>query len=181
MDDPGVRIDLAHADLLYGLVRAHKPRSVLEFGFGGGRSAQAILNGCAANQLTPRYVLVDNWADWGGVMPDEARAFAHKHIDAVEWSFQSERAFVAECREQFDFIMSDADHANAQRWHQRVFDCLLAPGGILCYHDVRAYANLAEIETQCQNANLHHVVFDRCSVDGEGCGRGLLVVFKGLE
>ena len=37
--DEGVKIDIEHAQLLTGLVMSNKPKTVLEFGIGGGQSA----------------------------------------------------------------------------------------------------------------------------------------------
>lgn len=181
-EPPGVRIDTAHANLLFGLVCAHKPARVLEFGFGGGRSAQAILDALEANGNDAQYLLVDNWADWCGVMPVEAFRFVTQHhrqgfqiMDIDEWTF------VAQCDEQFDFIMSDADHFNTHRWFEDVYDRLLAPGGILVYHDCRNFPGIASITLACERERLRHVVFDKSSKSGEACERGLLVIFKPLE
>ena len=179
-DNPGVRIDEAHAHLLFGFVCAHKPSSVLEFGFGGGRSAEAILKAMAWNGNAACYTLVDNFCDWGGAMPEEARTFFLRHAEA-HLVVCSERLFVAECRAQFDFIMSDADHTSTQLWFDDVYERLLAPGGILVYHDVRSFPNIGEIETACQKRNIPHVVFDKNSRREEACQRGLLVIFKPQE
>lgn len=138
--DPGVSIDEAHAALLQGIVRAQKPTSVLEFGWGGGRSCEAILqalneNGTGSEAL---YVLVDNWTDWGGKRPEGAYKFGVGFVD------YDEGAFVGGCDMSFDLIFSDADHLHAQEWFQRTYEVLLNPGGILCYHDVYLYPNLWE-------------------------------------
>lgn len=172
---PGVSIDLAHADLVGGLVAALKPASVLEFGYGGGRSVSVILAALHRNGIAARYLLVDNWADWSGERPAEA------YREGVQFVTQAEGDFVAACGEQFEFIMSDADHLNAQRWHRRVYDDLLAPGGILIYHDVLNFPDLFEIVDDCRARGLSHVLFNRNSLPGEACGRGLLVVFKAQE
>jgi len=180
VEPPGVRIDEAHADLLYGLVRAHKPQRVLEFGFGGGRSAEAILKALAGNGNEACYILVDNWSDWGGAIPDEARCFLARY-PAAQVVVAPEERFVSRCREQFDFIMSDADHFHTQRWFGDVYDRLLAPGGVLVYHDCRAFPGIALIVDACERERFRYVVFDRCSADGEACHRGLLCIFKPLE
>lgn len=64
-----VRIDRAHAELLRTLVMAGKPRDILEFGFGAGESAAAILSGARFNRMPFSYTLVDNWMDFDGVQP----------------------------------------------------------------------------------------------------------------
>lgn len=179
MDNPGVSIDTAHASLIYGLVCSQKPTSILEFGFGGGRSADAILRACEFNGNKPRYDLVDNWKDWDGTVPDTVIAFRENADIAIITADEGE--FVRDCEFQYEFIMSDADHANAEKWFNRTYIDLLAPGGILVYHDVRNFPNLAEIVTTCKASRLRHVVFDRCSRVGEACQRGLLVIFKTSE
>lgn len=173
--NPGVSIDEAHAALVYGLVRAHKPRRILEFGFGGGASANAIMAACRANEIDACYTLVDNWIDWGGVRP------ANTNRDGIEFVCADEWTFVKNCDDQFDFIMSDADHIHTHRWFEDVYDALLAPGGVLIYHDCCNFPGIAEIVTACERERLRHVVFDKCSVDGEACQRGILVIFKPVE
>ena len=176
-DTPGCRIDIAHAKLVEGLVCAHKPARVLEFGFGGGRSAEAILRGLEFNQEAFDYTLVDSWADWQGSQPMEAAEFlyAHPEVKLVE---MAEREFVHETVEQFDFIMSDADHWHTHEWFERVYADLLAPGGVLIYHDVTQFPGLIEIAEKCRERNLRHVVFEKNTRVGECCQRGLLCIFK---
>ena len=52
--------------------------------------------------------------------------------------------------ERADFIFSDADHHHApEQWFDKVYDDMLNPGGILCYHDINLvdndFPNLREI------------------------------------
>ncbi len=171
-----VAIDTAHAHLLHGLVCARKPARVLEFGFGAGASAEAILRGLAFNQIDPEYTVVDNFCDWGGVMPAEAARFAGR----VRFVEMSEQEFVGHCLQQYDFIMSDADHQHTHEWFGAVYDSLLAPGGVVVYHDVcnEDYPGLCGLPGECRRRGLSHVVFARSSVSGERCERGLLVIFK---
>jgi len=183
-DDPGVRIDIAHAKLLEGLVCAHKPTSVLELGFGRGRSAEAILRGLDFNQQSFTYTLVDNWGDWGGNWPDEASAFRlqHPEVDIIvcdEGDFLGAPPVGTSLA--YDFIMSDADHFHAHEWHDRVYDDLLNPGGVLIYHDVTQFPGLIGIVEKCVEQGLRHVVFEKNSRSDERCQRGLLVIFKPLE
>lgn len=171
-----IAIDAAHCDLLYGLIRAQKPGSVLELGFGTGASCVAMRRALLENGTSSaRYVLVDDWTDWGGL--PFAAATDLRGVTLIE---QSEEAFVLSCQERFDFILSDADHQRAERWFARTYCDLLAPGGTLCYHDVcnPDYPNLGTIVAQCQARGLRYVVFDRSSQEWERCERGLLVIFK---
>lgn len=178
-----VKIDVAHAALLHGLVRAHKPERVLEFGFGGGRSLDAILEALTINRNCREYVLVDNWADFGGVMPGEAR----RYVGAVDVTTNEEKDFVAEAiaaGKQFDFIMSDADHYYSNEWAAEVFLYLLTRPGIIVYHDIQKdgpFWNLYSIKQWCENNCIPHMLFNRSSLPGERCERGLLVIFKGVN
>jgi predicted O-methyltransferase YrrM len=177
--DPIVKIDACHAALIGTLVRTHKPARILELGIGGGTSTNQILEAIAYNQYQPSYTLVDNWVDWGGVMPPEVE---QRYGNSVELVTSDEKAFVASCEEQYDFIFSDADHRHANEWFGRVYDRLLAREGILIYHDINLYEsdfpNLREIYHAVLDRQIHHVLLNKNSRDDERCDRGLLVIFK---
>jgi predicted O-methyltransferase YrrM len=176
--DETVKIDRAHADLLTGLVKSSKPKTVLELGIGGGQATDAILAGLDYNQQTFNYTLVDNWLDFGGVMPEVVGETYGNRINIVT---SGECEFVFSCNEKYDFIMSDADHHNTQNWFEYVYDSLLADDGILVYHDVMLtsqFPNLLEILYRCQEFNLKYKLFNKDSLPTEMCYRGLLVIFK---
>ena len=190
-EDEGVKIDVAHAHLLTGLVKANKPTTVLEFGIGGGESTDAILEGLEYNQQAYKYTLVDNWHDW---MPDIMKRVAgavgecpagviEKYGTRIEIVTSTEQQYVFSCDKTFDFIMSDGDHHNADQWFEYVYENLLNPGGILIYHDVNlfdddAFKNLITIYTRCQEYGISHQLFNRNSLPEERCQRGMLVIFK---
>jgi predicted O-methyltransferase YrrM len=190
-EDEGVKIDEAHAHLVTGLVKANKPTTILEFGIGGGESTDAILEGLDYNQQAYKYTLVDNWYDW---MPDNIKGFPdavgecpagviEKYGSRVEIVTSPEHKYVFECNSTYDFIMSDGDHFNTDKWFEYVYDKLLNPGGILIYHDVNlfdhdAFKNLITIYTRCQDYGISHQLFNRNSLPKERCQRGLLVIFK---
>jgi len=190
-EDEGVKIDVAHAHLITGLVKANKPTTVLEFGIGGGESTDAILEGLEYNQQAYKYTLVDNWHDW---MPDIMKRVAgavgecpagviEKYGTRIEIVTSTEQQYVFSCDKTFDFIMSDGDHHNADQWFEYVYENLLNPGGILIYHDVNlfdddAFKNLITIYTRCQEYGISHQLFNRNSLTNERCQRGLLVIFK---
>ena len=189
--DEGVKIDVAHAHLVTGLVKANKPKTVLEFGIGGGESTDAILEGLEYNQQAYKYTLVDNWHDW---MPDIMKRVAgavgecpagviEKYGTRIEIVTSTEQQYVFSCDKTFDFIMSDGDHFNTDKWFEYVYDKLLNPGGILIYHDVNlfdddAFKNLITIYTRCQEYGISHQLFNRNSLPEERCQRGMLVIFK---
>jgi predicted O-methyltransferase YrrM len=175
--DDNIKIDRAHADLLTGLIKSNKPKTVLELGIGGGQATDAILAGLDYNQQAYDYTLVDNWLDFGGGMPAIVGETYGNRLNIVT---SGEREFVHSCNKKFDFIMSDADHHNTQNWFDHVYDQLLNTDGILCYHDVTLpmFPNLIQIVNRCRERQLNHKVFNRDSLPGEMCFRGLLVIFK---
>jgi predicted O-methyltransferase YrrM len=173
-----MQIDVAHADLLRGLVVASKPTSVLEMGFGAGHATDAILSGLEYNKTPYNYTLVDNWMDFGHQIPDIVQ---EKYASKVNVVTSNEREFVFNCKDKFDLIMSDADHHTTDQWFEYVFDQLLDDNGILCYHDVTLtsmFPNLLNIVKKCEEFNLRHKVFNKDSLEGEMCFRGFLVIFK---
>lgn len=204
MIEPGsevVKIDVAHADLIYGLVRANKPNRVLEFGFGGGRACRAILDALVMNRNESYYCLVDNWSDWGGLRPvdlditlkdTQLKATdlgAHKSAISIDVLSSSEGYFVGLYSDvdifKYDFIMADADHHHSHEWFADVYQKLLGPGGILIYHDVDGtYPGLASLVKVCQtwdfafSGRMNFKVFNKSSRVDERCERGLLVIFK---
>jgi predicted O-methyltransferase YrrM len=176
-----VKIDQAHADLLYGLIVSSKPKKVLELGVGGGKSADAILAAIQYNNNNCEFTIVDNWYDFGFKMPNEVFDRYGKYANIVS---SSEKDFVFSCQEKFDFIFSDADHYATEQWFEYVYENLLYKGGILIYHDINlfeeSFPNLRQILFDCQKLNLNYFLFNQNSLIGERCHRGLLVIFKNL-
>jgi predicted O-methyltransferase YrrM len=184
--DRFVAIDVAHGVLIAGLVGAHKPRRVLEIGFGSGKSCRLIrdalrynIGGGALAGSGVTYDLVDCWLDWKGRRPAEIRKPLYEGVNFVT---ATEESFVfRDHAEPYDFIMSDGDHWRAQEWSGHVYERLLAPGGILIYHDVAntaVFPNLKQIHDEAIRNNWRHVLFDKSSRPDEACERGLLVIFK---
>lgn len=177
--DEGVKIDQAHADLLRGLIVAQKPKTILELGLGGGQGTDAMLSGLNYNQQAFEYTLVDNWFDFGHQQP---AAVGEKYGHCINIVTSDEQDFVFACEQKFDFIMSDADHFNTEKWFEYVYENLVNDQGILCYHDVNLveneFVNLREIYHRCQQYNLAYKLFNKNSLPTERCQRGLLVIFK---
>lgn len=179
-EDEGVKIDVAHAGLLRGLIMSHKPKTILELGVGGGQGTDAMLSALEYNQQPYDYTLVDNWNDFGFKEPPEV---GERYGSRIRIVTSGEQEFVFGCEQKFDFIMSDADHHRTDQWFEHVYQNLLNPNGILIYHDVNlvdadAFHNLTTIYRRCQEYVLPHMLFNRNSRTDERCQRGLLVIFK---
>lgn len=170
------KIDNSHVHLIFGLIVAQKPRSVLEFGFGSGCSSHSITEAIRYNQNDARYVIVDNWLDYNGQRPDHLLGWYKE----AEFVTSDEKDYVDSCKDKFDFILSDADHHHTDQWFKDVYNRLLVKGGILVYHDVTnpMFPNLRGIMSQCRDVGTAPRLFDQNSVSGERCDRGLLVIFK---
>ena len=183
-------IDECHGEFISSLVRVHKPEKLLLLGLGTGISAKMIIQAMQKNEdaelhhnyKTAHLTIVDNWRDWSGEMPTEAKAFE----DYATVITSNEMDFVFESQEQFNFIFSDADHFNTDKWFDYVYDRLLTPNGILIYHDVSIaiegddfnFPNMKNIWDRCCIRGISHVHFDKSSLKSERCSRGLLAIFK---
>lgn len=170
-----VAIDTNHCNLIYSLIACQKPQRVLEFGFGFGASAYAVSKALEFNQLAFTYTIVESWQENNHVKSEKADAFPLALFVQTD-----ESEFVRTCNSQFDFIICDADHDRTQDNWPRIYDDLLAPGGIVIAHDVynSSFPKLRNMVTECWKKGLRHVVFNQSSRNDERCHRGLLVVFK---
>jgi predicted O-methyltransferase YrrM len=174
-----IKIDSNHVDLIYGLIVAAKPKAILEFGLGRAVATDRILTAIGYNTIPVRYVVVDNWKDFGGTIPGEARNYANRLSLVTE----DEGRFIAgaiKAGDRFDFILCDGDHFNSEKYFEDVYGRLLNPNGILIYHDVvgAEFPNLHELPRKALAHALSHIVFDKATRPDEHCERGLLVVFK---
>jgi predicted O-methyltransferase YrrM len=182
-----VAVDDCHLDLVYGLIRSHKPDNVLEMGVGSGKTTVVLIKALKKNENLKKLTLVDNWIDWKGNKPTHIQEL-EEYIDIVE---SDEKEFLFSCNKSFDFIFSDADHWNTDKWFDYVYDRILSNNGILIYHDVSReeifrkhnkteirFSNLENILIKCKQRGISHVHLDKCSTPEERCYRGFLVIFK---
>jgi predicted O-methyltransferase YrrM len=174
-----VKVDLAHALTIKGLIYGQKPTRVLELGLGGGESTDAILEALKFNQQQFEYTLVDNWVDYDYKMPEGVLENYGESINVVT---SNEKDFVYSTKKTYDFIFSDADHYHTNEWFEYVYYNLLEKDGILIYHDINLFENclpnLLEIYHKCKKLGLPHKLFNKNSLPNERCHRGLLVIFK---
>lgn len=127
----------AHADgrFLYALIRAYRPRRVLESGFARGGSAGYI---AAALRQTERetgecglLVAVDvtPWVKTVGGPPDEARLVTLIQADICEYVKRPDAGV-------FDFIHEDASHEfHTVRAVYEALPTLMPCGGVIVSHD----------------------------------------------
>jgi len=178
-NNESVKIDIAHANLITGLILSQKPKNILELGLGGARSCDAIIKAIDYNNNNPKFTIVDNWLDWNGVMPKNIYETYGKKANIIT---MDEKEFIFSIKDKYDFIMSDADHNRTDQWFEYVYDNILEQGGILIYHDINliedCFINLRSIYEKCKERNLHHYLFNKNSLLHERCQRGLLVIFK---
>lgn len=180
-----LEIDQCHIDLISSLIKTSKPKKVLELGFGSGKSSRAIIDALKFNQTEFNYTLVENWVDWNyKPQYDQVQFLKGEGISLVN---SDELHFVFSTQDTYDFILSDADHWNTDKWFEYVFKNLLNDGGILIYHDVSLgphknvdlyFKNLDNIYYKAKGMGLKMLHFNKSSRDDEKCERGLLVIFS---
>jgi predicted O-methyltransferase YrrM len=183
-----IEIDQCHLDLLAGLIKCQKPKKVAELGFGSGKSVKTLLDALEYNTNDYDYTLVENWIDWKG-KPQLDKLEFMKDYKNVKIVCANEIDFVFNTPDTYDFILSDADHWNADKWFDYVYSRLLNPGGILVYHDVSLgpekvdlyFKNLDNIYHRCNELGLNYVHYNKSTRDDEKCERGLLLIFKSKQ
>ena len=120
---------------LYALIRALKPRNVLELGTWHGASATHILQALRDNG-NGTMDCIDNRAYGdiviGDMIPDGLRPFATMHATSLEEAIE----IALEEHYTYDFIFEDAMHDAPQvEFVWKHADQLLNPGGMIISHD----------------------------------------------
>jgi predicted O-methyltransferase YrrM len=169
-----IKMDDNHINLIYSLLINRKPKNVLELGIGSGKVTEQIINAFEYNGIPANLDCVDNFFDWNGVCPDHISDIKTANIIVSdEWEY------ISRCNKKYDFIVSDADHTNTDKW---VIDTmnLLNIDGMVVYHDVTnpMFPNLYRIIQFADVNNLNYFVFNKSSRSDEKCERGLLVIQK---
>ena len=176
MDLNFISIDKNHIDLIYSLLICAKPIKTLEIGIGSGLVTQKIVEAYEYNKIKPQIDCVDNFFDWNQHMPEHISKL--KSVNIIN---MSEEHFISSCNNTYDFIISDADHYNTHKWIDQTCG-LLNKSGILIYHDITnsMFPNLLSILNyfQTNRTNYSHFLFNKSTLAGERCHRGLLVIQK---
>ena len=114
------------------LVRAVRPRRVLEIGTGAGDSAAAIASGLPAGGML--MTLEHNPA---AAERARQRFAAAGHADKVSVLIGDASRFLHKLAGPFDLVLQDGDVTQYERLHDRLVR-LLAPSGTLVTHNTRA-------------------------------------------
>lgn len=176
---PDVMMDDCHIDLIRALVLAAKPQRILEIGVGSGVVTAALLDAIHENG-SGSLTLVDGFNDWNFQKP----AGMNQLPTQVEFIQSLEQDFVRKSvleNRQFDFVVSDADHAHTGEW--AVDTCsIIAPGGLLIYHDATSEhcPSVATAVLVATTLAFQCLKFNRSSHAHERCERGLAVLQKPL-
>ena len=171
-----VSMDTNHVELIAALIKSQKSRNILELGYGSGLCTKAIVSAIEYNSIPVNYAVVDNWFDTEGtqlVNPENLSRY-------IKFYKLSEQDFVLNCVTKYDFILSDADHHNSNKWFDKVYNDLLSVDGIFICHDItnKEFTNLFNIYKACMKYRIPHMLFKKSTLSTERCERGLLVIFK---
>ena len=167
-------IDVAHNLLLIGAVLSKKPERILELGIGTGIVTRSLLAAVRFNGKG-HITSVDNWFDWHGKEPSWVNQLREQGVTV---RVDSEETFLRKCpADEYDLLISDADHVNSGRWlaeHLRV----TRNDGFLFFHDTKS-ANWPTLFTiQQRISHLPHYHFTEESRPDERCSRGWLFVIN---
>jgi predicted O-methyltransferase YrrM len=168
-----VIMDLAHIELICGVIRAHKPFHVLEFGIGTGFLSRAMLHALSLNGRG-RLTCVDNAHDWQGAAPPHFQALSAAGANVV---LSDEGRFLASDHGSYDVIVCDGDHQKTDV-HAKAIKERCSARGFMFFHDTanRQFPNLRRLVLAARYSGLVHHEFTAASLPGERTERGLLLV-----
>jgi predicted O-methyltransferase YrrM len=168
-------IDTAHMLLIFSLIISSKPAKSLELGIGKSFATQAILAGIKYNS-SGTLTCVDNLIDFHKIEPTFFPELRNRGVNII--APINEMDFVHNCKEKYDFIMSDADHEKSGTWIKETM-LLLNPGGLICFHDIGTiYPNSKLILDAIEQYGYSKILFNLNSLPDERCDRGFLLVKK---
>lgn len=169
-------IDLAHGIFLLGTIMSSKPKNILELGIGPGFASEILCAGVKYNQVG-NLTCVDNFYDLGGNLPQEKIDYLIKNGVNVVGPV-NEKDFVEQSpKEQYDFLVSDADHHNSHLWAEKVFD-IMAPNSFMFFHDVYEFRNLLRYKEIADQRGYYNHTFSLSSRQDENCHRGWQFIIK---
>jgi predicted O-methyltransferase YrrM len=168
-------IDRNHAMLIMSESLSAKPRRILEIGVGTTMISRLLLAAIEYNGVGT-LTCVDNWNDFGGVMPSPYMGILREATVITA----SEKAYLDTLpNDAYDMLVSDADHSGD--WCDHHFR-VTSPGATLFFHDTNSpdeWPGLARTVEYVREHGWSYRHFTKISRPDERCGRGLLMVTNG--
>jgi predicted O-methyltransferase YrrM len=169
-------VDLCHGMFMLGTLMSAKPENVLELGIGPGFASEVLVAGIRYNG-TGQLTCVDNLTEVGGNTPTHTVAYLESNgvnvvapVDEFDFVMKAED-------EEYDFLVSDADHARAHLWAEKVFD-MMKPKSFMFFHDIVECPNLLRYKEIADERGYYNHIFSESSRNDERCHRGWLFIIK---
>jgi predicted O-methyltransferase YrrM len=170
-----VIMDLAHIQLIGGIVLAEKPANILEIGIGTGFLSRTLLLACECNHRGT-VTCVDNAHDWGGAAPAHFKTLSAQGANIV---LADEHEFLVQDSGSYNLIVCDGDHTRTHAEAHRIF-ALAADAAFVFFHDTASpqFPNLRDIVTTARSCGFPHHEFTSVIDPTERTDRGLLMVIN---
>lgn len=169
-------IDLCHGLFLLGAITSAKPKNLLELGIGPAFASEILCAGIKYNGVG-KLTCVDNLADLNGNLPSEKIDYLKNNGVKIIAPID-EKDFVENSNlEEYDFLVSDADHGRAHLWAERVFD-IMKPNSFMFFHDVGEFKNLLKYKEIADERGYYNHTFTTSSREDERCHRGWQFIIK---
>jgi len=169
-------VDLCHGVFLLGALTSAKPKNILELGIGPAFASEILCAGIKYNGYG-NLTCVDNFHDLGGNLPHQKLHYLKENgvnivgpIDEKDFVFQAKE-------EEYDFLVSDADHCRAHEWAERVFD-IMKPNSFMFFHDICEHKNLLKYKEIADERGYYNHIFNLSSRSDENCHRGWMFIIK---
>jgi predicted O-methyltransferase YrrM len=169
-------VDLCHGLFLLGSLTSAKPQNVLELGIGPAFASEILCAGIKYNGIG-KLTCVDNLADLGGNLPQAKLDFLKQSGVNVVAPIDEKDFVEAAGLEEYDFLVSDADHGRAHLWAARVFD-IMKPNSFMFFHDVGEFKNLLKYKEMADDRGYYNHTFTTSSRGDENCHRGWQFIIK---